>query len=104
MYSNEAWLPCTVTPGQFSCEYAVQGRTSSGLSFSLFAFEFDLELPHRRSDMNLPIAGQIRVQILETRDSLALVRLPQSTLENGDTVTVNRSDLVMRPSMAESCQ
>lgn len=87
---KDSWLRCTITPGQFSCEYAVEAVSHSGQGFSLFVCDHDLE-------MTGPIVsgvrtlGWMRVNILKTKKNLALVQLPQSTLENGDTVTVDCS-------------
>ena len=38
----EHWLSCTITPGEFSEEFAVTGRQSNGTLFSLFAPESDV--------------------------------------------------------------
>lgn len=89
---SNAWLRCMITPGQFSCEYAVEGQTFAGEGFSLFACDYDLKFP-----ANQPAGGRvqgwIRVTVVKTAGSRALVQLPKSTMENGDTVTVDCNNL-----------
>lgn len=99
---KDAWLRCTITPGQFSCEYSVEAREFSGKGFSLFACDHDLKLP--RVDPALsgrPVTGFIRVTVIKTDKSRAMVQLPQSTMENGDMVTVSLSDLQINANCAE---
>ena len=88
----EMWLNCTITPGQFSGEYAVEGQLHNGVGFSLFASNEDLECRAFPTGADRE-AAFIRVQVLDQRDGLALVQLPQQTLENGNTVTVRTSQL-----------
>jgi hypothetical protein len=93
---KEAWLNCTITPGQFSCEYAVEGVTHTGEGFSLFACDYDLEFRCAPAGAER-INGFVRVEVIDEQGNLALIRLPQRTMENGETVTVNRRDLRYTP-------
>ena len=80
-------LTCTVSHGQFSGEYAVSIEVFDGTRVSLFAGESDVELdsPLTGDDS---VAGRIQVEILQQSGDLLLVRLPQPTLESGQTITV----------------
>jgi len=89
---SETWLRCSITPGQFTGEFAVEGELYNGEGFSLFARQDDIECAE------FPMTGQsasawIRADVLDEKADLRLVRLPQSTLENGDTVTVRSGQL-----------
>lgn len=85
-------LQCTVSAGQFTGEYAVAGRLFDGSLFSLFAPAADLTLDVTPSG-NAKIEGGIKVELLKRQGDLTLVRLPQATLENGQTVTVKMDQL-----------
>ena len=89
---KEAWLNCIITPGQFSCEFAVEGKEHNGTPFSLFACEWDLKFRSAPTGMERT-QGAIRVEVMQTSGTLALVRLPQATMENGDAVTVHIGEL-----------
>jgi hypothetical protein len=86
------WLSCTITPGQFSSEYAVSGQHSDGTGFSLF-------VPHEYVECDpaptaqQPVQGWLRVEVWDQKGNLVVVRLPRSTLENGQFVTVTTSQL-----------
>jgi hypothetical protein len=87
-----AWLRCDIYPGQFSSEFAVVVTPFSGRQLSLFSGKNDLrhdKMPTR----DHPVSGWISVEITECEDELCLVRLPQTTLENGPFITVRKSDL-----------
>jgi translation initiation factor IF-1 len=88
----EAWLLCTVTPGQFSSEYAISSVQSNNKEFSLFANRGDVQC---ESDPTLqePVEGLLRVQVWEQRGDAVLVRLPQPSFESGQVVTVKASQL-----------
>jgi len=81
------WLNCSIYPGQFSDEYAVQGKLFDGRDFSLFATRGDLEFEGDPT-WDQPVQGLIRIRTLDQKDDLLLVALPQTTLENGRTITV----------------
>ena len=83
------WLRSTISRGQFSGEFAVQGETVDGKGFSLFAEADDVKL-----DQPLPatssakVDGWIRVDVVDQRDGLMLVKLPSQALERGYYITV----------------
>ncbi|MBX3436261.1 MAG: hypothetical protein KF861_02140 [Planctomycetaceae bacterium] len=98
---KDTWLRCNVSPGQFSGEYAVSGETHSGEGFSLFVCEDDIEC--RRFPVgDERVTGQMRVEILAEKGTLALVRLPRQSMENGETITVNRNDLQLHRAKQEA--
>ena len=95
MTSNrEGWIDCTVSPGQFSVEYAVCGTLYNGGGFSLFAPREDVECEGTPS-WDEPLTGRLRVKLLQEKDEKQLVRLPREALENGYVVTV-KTDQVHR--------
>ena len=89
-----AKLRCRVSPGQFSSEFAVVVRSFAGREFSLFADRSDLEVPIAPTE-DEDRDGWLTVTVVEQHagKGLALVRLPQSTLENGPFLTVYTSQL-----------
>lgn len=87
------FLRCDISEGQFTDEYAVDGKAYNDESFSLFAGKSDLRcdrFPDRQGDV---VEGGITVDILDEQEGLMLVKLPKRTLENGDVFTV-RADQV----------
>lgn len=86
------WLDCTISPGQFSGEFAVRGELFNDAGFSLFVEE---EYVRFRDEpvVDKPVQGFVRITTLQKEDDLCLVALPQSTMENGCSVTV-KSDKV----------
>src|SRR4051812_47907446 len=92
--SGQAWLRCTITPGQFSDEYAVSAVDHRGAGFSLFAPGSSIRFKSAPVLNEGPIDGEIRVAILDRKDALRLVRLPARTMENGDSITVLASQLL----------
>lgn len=95
----EAWLRCTLYPGQFSSELAVVVKSYHGRQFSLFAQKSDLQfdLPPTR---DLGTEGWIRVDLVKRAGPLFLIGLPQSTLENGQYLTVTADQFRDAPSAA----
>lgn len=91
----ELWLRCVITPGQFDEEYAVEAQTHNGTGFSLFAGAEDLECKSYPTGADRTHAW-LRVRELKRRGDLVLVQLPQSTLENGNTVTVRLDQVEAR--------
>lgn len=88
----ERLLSCKITPGQFSGEFAVQGKLFDDTEFSLFALEEDLDFqgpPPAGGSTD----GWIRVAPLTQDGDLLLVALPQPTLENGQAITVKTTQL-----------
>lgn len=80
---SEFGLKCDISEGQFSGEFAVSGEDAGGKAFSLFAREQDVD--HQRS--------LLRIEQLAKGNGMILVRLPEDTLENGNTVTVRQEQL-----------
>jgi hypothetical protein len=80
-------LRCTLSQGQFSSELAVVVRSASGREFSLFAQKSDLSYSEPPTE-GQSVDGWIKVEVIETNRNLCLVRLPQTTLENGQYITV----------------
>ena len=93
------WLKCKIGVGQFTGEFAVSGVEFNGKGFSLFVPEDVLEFdgdPVGDETVN----GWLQVAVTGQQDQLLLVRLPRQTLENGQSITVNQSQVETR----ERCQ
>jgi len=88
----EIWLDCTISPGQFTGEYAVRGNLFDGTEFSMFAEKEDLNFQSEPTEDN-PVVGLIRIVPGPQKDDLLLVRLPQPTFENGQTITVKANQI-----------
>ena len=88
----EKWLECMITPGQFSGEYAVQGKMFDGEGFSLFAPKEDLKFD-REPETDKPVKGFVRIVTGPENNNLLMVSLPRPTFENGRTITVNASQI-----------
>ena len=101
LMDSQAWLCCTISPGQFSGEYAVEGEMFDGEGFSLFANEEHLECKRFPLESERASAW-IQVQVLEQDRGLMLVRLPSQTLENGQTVTVAATSVKFSPSKQQA--
>ena len=86
------WLNCEIGEGQFTGEYAVRGQLSDGTGFSLFAEKKDVDFSAAPTT-NKPTKGVIRVLSVDSKDDLVLVMLPRPTFENGQTVTVKKSQI-----------
>lgn len=99
----ETWLRCTLNLGQFSSEYAVVLKSFHGREYSLFAQRNDLEYDEPPTE-DQPVGGWMRVAVVEQDPGrgLFLVRLPQSTLENGQFMTVSAGQLRRIPKMQEA--
>ena len=83
------WMRCTVSPGQFSSEYAVSAKSSGGGEFSLFAPKEFVRLdPHAEG------AGWLQVDVWDRRGNDVLVKLPAPVLATGGQfVTVPSSEI-----------
>ena len=86
------WLDCTISPGQFTGEFAVGGKLFNDSGFSLFAEREDLKFDKEPS-RDEHVTGHIRVVVGSEKDDLLLVTLPQSTFENGQTITVKKGQI-----------
>ena len=91
---TESWLRCKVSQGQFSIEYAVSGKRFDGEGFSLFAPKEFVDTPEEVTDET--VDGWLRVEILDQKGDLLLIRLPRPTLESGQSLTVNSVDVKKR--------
>lgn len=92
-----AKLRCQVSPGLFSSECTVIVKASSGREFSLFTERSTVSVGQWPQD-DQTVDGWLDVELFEERGSssdgsLVLVRLPQTTLESGQYLTVNRGQL-----------
>ena len=89
---RECWLQCDVSRGQFAEEFVIELRDFQNKLYSLFVSAECVDL-----DQDLDVVdscqGRLRVELLELKGNLALVRLPTTPLENGPTVTVNASHI-----------
>jgi hypothetical protein len=85
-------LRCRLFPGQFSSEFAVVVETFNGRFFSLFASR-DEVMSDQEPTQDAPTDGWLSVQVIERRANNVLLRLPQSTVENGQYLAV-RSDQI----------
>jgi hypothetical protein len=88
----EKWLECTITLGQFSGEYAVQGEMFDATDFSLFAPKKDL-IFHEEPATGKPVKGLIRIVPGAQKEDLVMVSLPRPTFENGRTITINKNQI-----------
>ena len=88
----EKWLDCTVSLGQFSGEYSVQGQLFDGTGFCLFA-EKDVLKFEQEPVKDKAVQGRIRILLGHLKDDLLLVTLPQPTFENGQTITVRANQV-----------
>ena len=86
------WLHCTISPGQFSGEYAIRSSMFDGTEFSLFASKEDLKYIKEPTDIK-SVEGSIRIIPLQEQDDLIMVRLPRPTFENGQSVTVKKEQV-----------
>jgi hypothetical protein len=88
----EKWLKCTISPGQFTGEFAVQGKMFDATEFSLFAPKADLKFSGEPS-WDKPVRGSIRITITDQEDDLLLVNLPRPAFENGRVITVRKDQV-----------
>jgi hypothetical protein len=88
----EARLRCSLFPGQFSSELAVVVRSANGRELSLFAEKSDLVYSETPTEWQ-PVEGWVKVEVVQSERNLHLVRLPQTTLENGQFITVKAEQL-----------
>ena len=88
----EAWLKCFVGPGQFSDEFAVKIKLSNGLISSLFASSGDVQVEDQNNEGE--VRAKLRITKIDEKDDLALIQLPHPTFENGQTITVKKTQLI----------
>ena len=92
----KTWMRCTLYPGQFPTELAVVLRSHAGRVLSLFASKTSLRYDQEPS-RDAPMEGWVQVEIVKNEKNLYLVRLPQTTLENGQYLTVAAGQLESTP-------
>ncbi len=85
-------LRCKLYPGQFSTEYAVVVEAFDGRRLSLFASHDDVETEGEPTESN-PTDGWLNVRVVDRQGGIFLVRLPQSTIENGQHISVRQDQL-----------
>ena len=85
----EGWLQCVVSPGQILGRIRGQGQDFHwrSVSFCDKGRNRSPEAIHRITKGML----QIRIEIVDQKGDLLLVRLPRRTLENGQHITVRGS-------------
>ncbi len=83
----EKWLDCTISPGQFTGEYAVRGNLFDGTEFSMFAEKDDVKFEEEPT-WDKHIEGLIRIVPGQQKDNLVLVTLPKPSFENGQIITI----------------
>jgi hypothetical protein len=95
---NTQWLRCRAVAGQFSDEFAISGKDYAGQEYFLFTEKANI-FPY-------PIEGEIdsfvRVEVIDSDGEFVLIKLPGQTLENGQTITVCRSELEKSPTRQEA--
>ena len=92
----ESWLRCTVTPGQFTGEYAVRGEQFNGSVFSFFAPE-EYVAQAEAVENGRHADAWVRVHVWGQKGNLAVVRLPRESFESGQYVTVPTDQLTTTP-------
>jgi hypothetical protein len=96
----EAWLRCSLSPGQFSNELVAVVCSAQGREFSLFVPKSDLDYNEAPTG-NRSVEGWVRVKVVESEDNLFVIRLPRVTLENGQYLTVNAGQFRSVPEARE---
>jgi hypothetical protein len=99
----EHWMRCMATPGQFPGEFAITGETSNGTVFSFFMPEERVTVEQPPAEGH-PEAAWVRVQVIEERGGLYIIRLPRQTLENGQFVTVKPGQLQHAPGRQDEAE
>ena len=89
----EGWLDCTISPGQFTGEFAIRGKMFDGTEFSLFAPKEYLEFEEEPSK-DKSVNGRMRVIIGPREDDLIMINLPRPTFENGQGITVKAEQIM----------
>ena len=92
----QANLRCRISAGQFSSECAVVVKSFNGRTYSLFVPKCDLTFTVAPTEDD-SVDGWIAVEVLQKDKNRYLIRLPQTTLENGQFLTVNAEQLDRAP-------
>lgn len=91
---SKQWLSVTASLGQFSDEVAVCGTDYSGEEFSFFAQ--DQYVQTSENIAHGPKPAFLKVERLDQKGDLVLIRLPGFTFGNGSTITVKEEELSER--------
>jgi hypothetical protein len=88
----ENWLSCNLSLGQFEGEFGVDGEQYDKTPFSLFvpASAAKYDKPPRG---NNKAPGWVKVEVLERKGDLILVRLPRQTFQGPPFITVREDQL-----------
>jgi hypothetical protein len=86
------WLKCKVSHGQFSNEFAIQGKLFDGTGFSLFAEKEDVRF-EKGLEIGQTVDGFVRVDILQEVGDLYLLSLPKPTMQNSPFITVEKGEV-----------
>jgi|WetSurMetagenome_2_1015567.scaffolds.fasta_scaffold117583_2 hypothetical protein len=88
MSNKNCLMPCTITEGMFSSEYAVEVRDNVGSSYSLF-------VPKDVVNNGNGNKGKLHVDLVKKEKDSGWVFLPAETLETGTrTIRVSLTELV----------
>ena len=86
------WARCELHQGQFSNEYALVIEAHNGKQFSLFVEKDEVKLESEPTVDN-PGSGWVAVLVLKREEAFSLIKLPRSTIENGQCITIRSSSL-----------
>ena len=89
------WLKCEISVGQLSGEFVVMAKDFRGTAFSLFVPDDFVDV-ERAPNSDEIVDGWLEVDVIDANDRMALIKLPRTPLENGQTVTVNTNQLAQR--------
>lgn len=85
-------LRCTISPGQFSCEFGVELYAYDGTGHGMFAFKENVDYDSEPGE-NERVPAWLHVKVLRYRDDVCLVLLPQKTFDFRDTIAVRADQL-----------
>ena len=94
---RETWLRCDLSPGMFDGEIGVQGQQFDGSAYGLFAPTDHVDCGGHTLARGACVPGLVRVDIIDRKDNLVLVKLPRQTLQDGAYITVTADQLETRP-------
>jgi hypothetical protein len=94
---SDTWLCCDLSPGMFDCEVGVQGQQFDGSAYGLFAPADHVDVGAETLTRGACVPGLVRVDIIDRKDNLVLVKLPRQTLQAGAYITVTADQLETRP-------
>ena len=83
-----AFLNCSVSTGMFSSERGISVELLNGRTVTAFVDKSDVRVDHDPQPGEV-VFGQVRVFLVEKKDSSAVIDLPQSTISNGPRIEVS---------------